>query len=113
MLRCRSKCLLDFSLGEGHMGNYINSYLKYDYSFDVHPPLGKLLLTYIAKRSKYNGSHTFGGIGRYVMKSVLCSFPPLSWTKKFQIVALRQVISDIFDPLANTHPHCHLRLCVW
>ncbi|KAF9328439.1 hypothetical protein BG006_008376, partial [Podila minutissima] len=50
-------------LGEGHMGNYINSYLKYDYSFDVHPPLGKLLLTYIAKRSTYNGSHTFGGIG--------------------------------------------------
>lgn len=54
------------SLGEGHMGNYINSYLKNEYSFDVHPPLGKLVLTEIAKRSKYDGSHTFGGIGRYV-----------------------------------------------
>ncbi|KAF9206142.1 hypothetical protein BGZ59_000108 [Podila verticillata] len=51
-------------LGEGHMGNYINSYLKKEYSFDVHPPLGKLVLTEIAKRSKYNGSHIFDGIGR-------------------------------------------------
>ncbi|KAI9235046.1 MAG: Dolichyl-phosphate-mannose-protein mannosyltransferase-domain-containing protein [Podila humilis] len=50
-------------LGEGHMGNYINSYLKKEYSFDVHPPLGKLVLTEIAKRSKYNGSHIFDGIG--------------------------------------------------
>ncbi|KAG0083286.1 hypothetical protein BGZ92_010901 [Podila epicladia] len=50
-------------LGEGHMGNYINSYLKNEYSFDVHPPLGKLLLTHIAKRSKYDGSHTFDDIG--------------------------------------------------
>jgi len=45
---------------------YINSYLKNEYSFDVHPPLGKLVLTEIAKLNKYNGSHTFGGIGRYV-----------------------------------------------
>lgn len=52
------------SLGEGHMGNYINSYLKNEYSFDVHPPLGKLVLTEIARRSKYDGSHTFDGIGR-------------------------------------------------
>ncbi|KAG0337535.1 hypothetical protein BG000_005282 [Podila horticola] len=48
-------------LGEGHMGNYVNSYLKSEYSFDVHPPLGKLLLTHIAKWSKYDGSHAFDG----------------------------------------------------
>lgn len=45
------------------MGNYINSYLKNEYSFGVHP-LGKLLLTQITKRSKYDGSHTFDGTGR-------------------------------------------------
>lgn len=56
-----SKYVLKYSLGEGHMGNYVNSYLKSEYSFDVHPPLGKLLLTHIAKWSKYDGSHAFDG----------------------------------------------------
>ncbi|KAF9427961.1 hypothetical protein BGZ94_003727 [Podila epigama] len=50
-------------LGEGHIVNHVNSYLKNEFNFDVHPPLGRLLMTQLAKDAGYDGSTAFDSIG--------------------------------------------------
>lgn len=51
------------SLDEAHVGKTVNAYLKDEFMFDAHPPLGKLILTGVASLSKYNGSFAFDEIG--------------------------------------------------
>jgi dolichyl-phosphate-mannose-protein mannosyltransferase len=53
-------------LDEAHVGKAVNAYLKDEFMFDAHPPLGKLILAGVSSLSKYNGSFAFDEIGEYV-----------------------------------------------
>ena len=41
---------------EYHFGKFVNGYLTGEYFFDIHPPLGKLVLTLAAHAGGYNGT---------------------------------------------------------
>mmetsp|Transcript_20912 Transcript_20912/g.34463 ORF Transcript_20912/g.34463 Transcript_20912/m.34463 type:complete len:584 (-) Transcript_20912:302-2053(-) len=49
---------------EVHFGGFTNHYLRGEYFFDIHPPLGKLLIALAAKIAKpnYDGKFDFGKI---------------------------------------------------
>ncbi|KAF9334318.1 hypothetical protein BG006_002345 [Podila minutissima] len=50
-------------LDEVHMGRHINGYIKNEFTFDPHPPLGKLLLAGVSFFADYSGSFAFDEIG--------------------------------------------------
>ncbi|KAG0017068.1 hypothetical protein BGZ81_010925 [Podila clonocystis] len=50
-------------LDEVHMGRHINGYIKNEFTFDPHPPLGKLLLAGVSSFADYSGSFVFDEIG--------------------------------------------------
>lgn len=45
------------------MGRHINGYVKNEFTFDPHPPLGKLLLAGVSSFADYSGSFAFDEIG--------------------------------------------------
>jgi len=46
---------------EVHFGNFTNWYTKSEYFYDIHPPLGKLVMFLFANLSEYNGNIDFEG----------------------------------------------------
>ncbi|TSC92202.1 MAG: dolichyl-phosphate-mannose-protein mannosyltransferase [Candidatus Berkelbacteria bacterium Licking1014_96] len=48
---------------EVHFGKFISGYLNHKYFFDIHPPLGKLMISGIAKLSGYKTGFDFKEIG--------------------------------------------------
>jgi dolichyl-phosphate-mannose--protein O-mannosyl transferase len=50
---------------EIHFGSFTNWYVKSEFFYDIHPPLGKLVMFLFAKLAEYDGSLDFKrGIGR-------------------------------------------------
>lgn len=48
---------------EVHFGGFASNYLKGTYFFDVHPPLGKMIIAGIGAVYKYKGTFAFKDIG--------------------------------------------------
>ncbi|OUM66515.1 glycosyltransferase family 39 protein [Piromyces sp. E2] len=48
---------------EVHFGGFANKYISRKFFMDVHPPLAKLMITYISRVFMYNGSFPFKSIG--------------------------------------------------
>lgn len=48
---------------EVHFGKFISGYLNHEYFFDIHPPLGKLMISGVAKISGYKTGFDFKEIG--------------------------------------------------
>jgi dolichyl-phosphate-mannose--protein O-mannosyl transferase len=46
---------------EVHFGTFTNSYIKSEFFYDIHPPLGKIVMFLFAKLAEYNGSIDFDG----------------------------------------------------
>ncbi len=53
---------------EVHFGKFVNGYLSHKYFFDIHPPLGKLMISGVAKLSGYKTGFDFKEIGEKYMK---------------------------------------------
>jgi dolichyl-phosphate-mannose--protein O-mannosyl transferase len=50
---------------EVHFGNFTNWYTRSEHFFDIHPPLGKLVMFFVANFSEYGGDIDFeGGYGK-------------------------------------------------
>ena len=47
-----------------HFGGFASKYIKQKFFMDVHPPLAKLLIAFVAWASGFNGSFDFKDIGR-------------------------------------------------
>lgn len=56
---------------ETHFGKFVSAYFTHEYYFDIHPPLGKLLIAALAALLGYDGGAAFSAIGESVPVSVL------------------------------------------
>lgn len=50
---------------EVHFGKFVSAYFKGEYYFDIHPPLGKLLIAFVTYISGFTPGFTFGSIGEH------------------------------------------------
>ena len=55
---------------EYHFGKFVSGYVTGQYFFDIHPPLGKLLIAAAAWCSGYDGRQPFAKIGEDILPEV-------------------------------------------
>ena len=48
---------------EVHFGKFVSGYFTHEYYFDIHPPLGKLIISGAAKAVGFQPGFSFGQIG--------------------------------------------------
>ncbi|KAI7907634.1 Dolichyl-phosphate-mannose-protein mannosyltransferase-domain-containing protein [Cokeromyces recurvatus] len=75
---------------EAHYGKYVSYYIKQKLFFDVHPPLAKLLISFIAWISGYDGEFDFSEVGSKYPKDV----------PYVQMRALGALLGSLVVPLA-------------
>ena len=61
---------------EYHFGKFVNGYLRGEFFFDIHPPLGRLLLALSAYLGGYDGSQPWAKIGEEIGSDV-----PIAWLR--------------------------------
>ena len=83
---------------EVHFGNFTKFYIKGEFHFDIHPPLGKMMMAYISKLGQYRGEiERFPKIGsKYLMNET-------------QYISLR-MIPAIFSSCCAPLLYCTTRL---
>ena len=98
---------------EVHFGNFTNWYTRSEFFFDIHPPLGKLIMFGIAKLSEYEGDLKFNNVkhysnGSYVFLriipaifSALCS-PLIYLTLRFTDFGYLSAITSAVIVMADT-----------
>ncbi len=106
---------------EAHFGKFGSHYLKREFYFDVHPPLGKMLVGLAGLLSGYNGGYEFKSGEAYpdsvpyvAMRVILATFGvlmvPLGWytavelgmsTRACHIVALMVLCGALFSSSAR------------
>ncbi|OZJ06225.1 hypothetical protein BZG36_00764 [Bifiguratus adelaidae] len=53
-----------YAFDEVHFGGYASKYIKREFFMDVHPPLAKLYIAFVAKLAGFNGEFDFEKIGK-------------------------------------------------
>ena len=66
-MSCDMLTLCSFSFDEVHFGGFASKYIKQKFFMDVHPPLAKLLIAFVAWASGFNGDFEFKDIGKEYM----------------------------------------------
>ena len=61
--RAERSAELQVVFDEYHFGKFVNGYITGEYFFDIHPPLGKLLLCLVAWMGGYDGRQSWDKIG--------------------------------------------------
>jgi dolichyl-phosphate-mannose--protein O-mannosyl transferase len=113
---------------EAHFGKFGSHYLKREFYFDVHPPLGKMLVGLAGLLSGYNGGYEFKSGEMYpedvpfvAMRVILATFGvlmvPLGWytaielgmsTRACHLVALMCLCGTFFFILERVLGDPHL-----
>lgn len=83
---------------EVHFGNFTKFYIKNEFHFDIHPPLGKMMMAYISKLGQYRGDiESFVKLGtKYLMNET-------------HFISLR-MIPAIFSSCCSPLMYCTCRL---
>lgn len=65
---------------EVHFGKFASYYLSRTFFFDVHPPIGKMLIAFVASLIGYDGHFHFEEIGQKYIGANVPYIPMRSWT---------------------------------
>lgn len=83
---------------EVHFGNFTKFYVKGEFHFDIHPPLGKMMMAYISKLGQYHGE----------LESI-CALGTKYKMNETQYISLR-MIPAIFSSCCAPLVYCTSRL---
>jgi len=74
-----------------HFGGFASNYLRREYFFDVHPPLGKMMIAALGYFMGYEGNFTFGNIG---LSYVGSTAPYVAMRTMMVLVSLARPVQD-------------------